>query len=45
VEVVGFVVGCGAGAGADEKNVPNAPGKKQDSMLNQAGSPTRLLGL
>lgn len=45
MEVVAIVVGCGVCAGADEKKVPKAPGKKQDSMLNQAGSPTRLSGL
>ena len=45
MEVVGIVVGCEVGAGADEKNDPKAPEKKQDSMLNQAGSPTRLSGL
>lgn len=42
--VVAIVVGCG-GAGADEKKAPKAPWGKQDSMLNQAGSPTRLSGL
>ena len=45
MEVVGIVVGCGAGAGADEKKAPKTPGIEQDSMLNQAGSPTRLAGL
>ena len=45
MEVVGIVVGCGAGVGADEKKVPMAPEEKQDSMLNQAGSPTKLSGL
>ena len=45
MEVVGIVIGCGAGAGADEKRDPKAPETKQDSMLNQAGSPTRLSGL
>ena len=45
MEAVAIVVGCEVGAGADEKKVPKAPWVKQDSMLNQAGSPTRPSGL
>ena len=45
MEVVAIVAGCEVGAGADEKKDPKAAWGKQDSMLNQAGSPTRLSGL
>lgn len=45
MEVVAIVVGYEIGADANEKKAPKAPWGKQDSMLNLAGSPTRLSGL